>query len=42
MEKFYISPHLLGSDKMYLASVELLVHRLPRFPASRGHHFSAT
>ena len=31
---------LLGRDKMYLVSVELLVHRLPRFPASRGHHFS--
>ena len=42
MEELYGSPHLLDRDKMYLASVELLVHRLPRFPASRGHDFSAT
>ena len=35
LEELYGSLHLFGS-------VKLLVHRLPRRLASRGHHFSAT
>ena len=40
LKELHGSLHLLVRYKMYLVSVELLVHRRPRFPASRGHHFS--
>ena len=39
LKELHGSLHLLGRYQMYLVSVELLVHRRPRFPASRGHHF---